>query len=387
MKLIQNASKNLKGKRVLVRADFNVLDKKGRIESDFRIKAVLPTIKFLIKNGARVVLASHAGRPNGKPVPEFSLKLIQKKLETFLKTKVAMAPDCIGPEVKKLITKTPIAILENLRFHTEEEKNQPRFAKALAENADWYVNDAFGVCHRANASVVAITRFLPSYAGFLLQAEIQALSLVRDKPEHPFVIIIGGAKASDKIPVIKNLAYKADKILIGGASATTFLKAHHYQVAQSLHEPAILRQARDILHGNSAKIVLPIDVVVAEKISKGYTRIRETSISDIHDHEEILDIGDYTIKRYLQYLKKAATIFWSGPLGNTDFDKFSQGTKIIAQNLAKLKGYAVVGGGETVAALEKYRISGKIGHVSTGGGAALEFLSGKNLPGIKALEN
>lgn len=387
-KKIQEAK--VSGKTVFLRVDFNVLDKKGRIESDFRIKSSLPTIKWLVKEKAKIIIAAHAGRPEGKVVPQFSLKKISVELEKLLKRKIILAPDCVGPKVQSLaqaLKPGQILMLENLRFHIEEEDNAPAFAKQLAALADIYINDAFGVSHRENASVSAITKFLPSYAGLLLQKEITSLSIVRDNPEQPLIVIIGGAKASDKIPVIKNLARHAHRILLGGAAASTFLKSHHYSIGQSLFEPEQVENARHLLHEFMEKIVLPLDVVVARSNAKGFDEkaVRETNIRDIHDNETVMDIGDYTYKTFVGYIKQAKTIFWAGPVGNTDYRRFSKGTIAIAKAISATKAYSVVGGGETIATLEKNKLLGKISHASTGGGAALEFLSGKELPGIKAL--
>ncbi len=386
---IQDAP-NLKGKVVLLRVDFNVLDKKGRIESDFRIKSSLPTIKLLVKKGAKVVIAAHAGRPDGKVVPTYSLKTVAARLSKMLKKKVPLAPDCVGPKVQALILKMKpgqILMLENLRFHKGEEENDTQFAMRLALLADVYVNDAFGVSHRANASVEAITRRLKSYAGLLMQKEIVALSKVRDNPDKPMVILIGGAKASDKIPVITSLIKHADKVLLGGAASNTFLKAHHYNIGVSLYEPEQVDNARKILHANLARIVMPKDVVVCQMEGDGYNfkTIRETSIDDVHEKEAVLDIADYTYKTFAGYIREASTIFWAGPLGHTDYVQFSHGTYEVAKALASSKAFTVVGGGETVAALEKFKLLGKMKHVSTGGGASLEFLSGKPLSGIEAL--
>ncbi|MBI3627011.1 phosphoglycerate kinase [Candidatus Uhrbacteria bacterium] len=386
-KTIQSC-RNLKGQRVLLRVDFNVLDTQGRIESDFRLKAAIPSIKFLVSKGARVILTSHAGRPHGKDDPKYSLNSIGHRLSGLLGKPVKFAPDCVGPKVKKMISGLKpgqILLLENLRFYKAEENNDSKFAGELAGLADIYVNDAFGVCHRANASVTAITKKIPSYAGLLLQKEIKFFEHLRTSPKKPFLLVIGGAKAADKLAVIKNLINQVDRVLVGGAVSNTFLKATGRKIGGSLYEPDMVKQAGQIYKKYGNKISLPIDVMLATRPSGHQKGGRLATIYKIKSDDAILDIGPKTQARYAKYLASAKTIFWAGPMGDFEVKNFAQGTLTIAQTLGKSKANTVVGGGETISAIENLGLLKKISHVSTGGGAALEFLAGWPMPGLKSL--
>jgi len=371
-------------KVVLVRADFNVPIKNGKILDDKRIKAVLPTIRYLIKNKARIVLMSHLGRPEGKINEDMRLRPVGERLEKLLGFKITILKDCIGEGAEKHINKLPagnIVLMENLRFYKEEEDNDERFAKKLAELGDLYINDAFGVSHRKNSSVHAITRFIPSCAGFLMQKEIDMLSRITKNPEHPFIAILGGAKVSDKIGVINNLLKKADKVLIGGAMMFTFLKAQDLEIGKSKVEADKVQLAEGLL--NSSKIMLPVDTIIAK--SPEDKKIKTVLVQDIPKDMIGLDIGPDTVKLFSMILKDAKTIFWNGPLGYFENKTFAKGTEDIAKIISKTKATTVIGGGETAAAVEKFK--SRITHISTGGGASLEFVEGKKLPGIKALED
>lgn len=381
---------DLRNKRVLLRVDFNVLDSKGRIESDFRLKAVVPTIQYLVSRKAKVILASHAGRPGGKVVPSLSLKPVARRMQVLLKRKVGFCPVAIGIKADKAVAGLKpgeILLLENLRFYKGEDNNSDDFAFDLSRLADVFVNDAFGVSHRENASVVAITKFLHGYAGLLLEKEIAALTKVRNSPRRPMVAIIGGAKVSDKLAVINNLINKVDTILVGGAASSTFFKSLGHNVAKSLYEPKLLDMARQLYKKYSDKIVLPLTVEVARVTSKGpdLKSVREITLGEIKASEAILDVGSKCLDQYWPYIAHAGTIFWAGTMGDTNYAKFSVGTLTTAAFLGKSKAYTMIGGGETVSAIEKLKLAHKISHISTGGGASLEFLAGKELPGVKAL--
>jgi len=382
---------DLKDKKILMRVDFNVpLDDKLNITDDIRIRATLPTIKYALENKAKkVILMSHLGRPDGKVVESLRLDPVAKRLEELLGEKVKKLNDCMGEEIKKEIeeSKERIILLENLRFHPEEEKNDPNFAKKLAELGDLFVNDAFGTCHRAHASTEGITHYLKSAAGFLLEKEIKYLGETLENPQRPFVVILGGAKVSDKIGVIENLLPKADAILIGGAMAYTFLKAKDIGIGNSKYEKDKLELAKNILEKAESlkkKFILPLDHLVAEKIEPT-AKTRYTKDNSIPDGWLGVDIGKKAIKEFKKILKTARTIVWNGPLGIFEIEPFSRGTKAIALYIAKLPAVTIVGGGDTASAVAKFKVDKKMTHVSTGGGASLEYMEGKALPGIKAL--
>lgn len=383
---------NVKGKKVIIRTDFNVpLDKSQKITDDRRIQESLPTIRYVLEKGAsKVILMSHLGRPDGKVTEEFRLTPVAARLQDLLGEKVLKLDECIGTDVKSKITasKERIVLLENLRFHKEEEKNVPEFAKQLSELADIYVNDAFGTAHRAHASTEGIAKYLPSVAGFLLEKEIQYLGQAVENPQMPFVVILGGAKVSDKITLVENLLNKANAILIGGGMAYTFLKSQGKNIGNSKLEAdkvdvakALLEKAKKM----NVEIELSSDFVIAESIEKPETA---KVSADIPDGWMGLDIGVETRKKFKKILSTAKTIVWNGPVGVFEVDAFAQGTKEIAEYLATLKGaITIVGGGDSAAAVSKFGVDDAMTHISTGGGASLEFLEGKELPGIKALND
>jgi 3-phosphoglycerate kinase len=383
----------LKGKRVLIRVDFNVpLDGK-QITDDTRIKAALPTINYVIEHGGKAILMSHLGRPEGKVAPELSLEPVARRLGDLLGKDVIMAPDCIGDQVKAMVSKMKegdVVLLENLRFHAEEEKNDQDFAGKLAELADVYVNDAFGAAHRAHASTAGVTKYVSqAAAGLLMQKEINYIGEAIENPERPFVAILGGAKVSDKIGVIENLMKKADAIIIGGAMAYTFLKAQGEQVGNSLVEDDKLDLAREILKKSQDKDVplyLPLDHVIGDRFAAdANTKIVERG--DIPDGWEGMDIGPATVEKYKGVLESARTIIWNGPVGVFEFDAFAKGSFAIAKVLAESDATTIIGGGDCVAAVQKSGYADKITHISTGGGASLELMEGKELPGIAALSD
>lgn len=383
----------LKGKRALIRVDFNVpLDGK-QITDDTRIKAVLPTVNFVIEHGGKVILMSHLGRPKGKVAPEFSLEPVAKRLVELLGKDVIMAPDCVGDEVKAIVSKMKegdIVLLENLRFHAEEEENDPDFAKKLAELADVYINDAFGAAHRAHASTAGLTKYVSqAAAGFLMQKEIEYISDAIENPRRPFVAILGGAKVSDKIGVIENIMKKADAIIIGGAMAYTFLKAQGMRVGNSLVEDDKLDLAKEILkksQDSHVPLYLPIDHVIADKFAAD-ANVRIVKRGGIPDGWEGMDIGPATVEKYKGVLEGAKTIIWNGPVGVFEFDAFAKGSFAIAKILAESDATTIIGGGDCVAAVQKSGYADKITHISTGGGASLELMEGRELPGIAALSD
>ena len=386
---------DLKGKKVIVRVDFNVpLDEKANITDDRRIRAALPTIEYALNQGAsKVILMSHLGRPKGSGFEaEFSLKPVALHLEKLLKEKLLFLNDCVGPAVKDAIAtasaaKERVVLLENLRFHKEEEKNDPNFAKELASLADVYVNDAFGTAHRAHASTAGITAYLPSVAGFLIEKELQYLGQAIDHPKRPLVVILGGAKVSDKIQLIKNLIPKADSIIIGGGMAYTFLKAQGIAIGNSKLEKDKVDMAKELMEQAKkagVELALTTDFVITQSFTSDDCRVSDT----IPDGWESLDIGPKTRAKYKEILSKAKTVIWNGPLGVFERAAYEQGTRDIAGYLASLKDATViVGGGDSAAAVAKFGLEDKMTHISTGGGASLEFLEGKTLPGIAALND
>jgi len=384
----------VKGKRVLVRVDFNVpLDKKtGEITDDKRIKETLPTIKFLIGRNAKVILCSHLGRPDGKVVESLKMDKIAHRLGQLLNKKVNKLNDCVGDYVKGEIMKMrngDVILLENLRFHPEEEENDEEFSRQLADLAELYVNDAFGTCHRAHSSTYGAVQYLKSAAGLLVEKELKIMGKAMENPERPLIGILGGAKLgdekfSDKINIIDNLLLKVDKVLLGGAIIFTFFKAQGKNVGASKMQAQFIDMAKKLLKNN--KIVLPVDVAVADKFDAN-ANSKIVDVNNIPDGWMGLDIGPKTISMYKEILKGARTVIWSGPMGVFEFDKFSNGTKEIAKFLATLKATTIIGGGDSAAAVEKFGCASKLTHVSTGGGASLEFFEGKKLPGIEALEN
>lgn len=377
------------GKRVVVRCDFNVpLDSEQKITDDTRIRAALPTIEHIRGQGGRVVLLSHLGRPKGKVAPKYSLKPVQEKLSLLLQCPVGFAGDCIGPLAESAVSALQdgdVVLLENLRFHAEEEDNDPAFARSLASHGEIFVSDAFGTAHRAHASTVGIADTLPAYSGLLLEKEITYLSKITGAPERPLVAIMGGAKVSDKILVIENLLDKVDVLLIGGGMAYTFLRAQGLEIGHSLCEHDRLDTANDIFAKAQAlgkRIVLPVDTVVAGEIAPG-AATETVTIDRIPEDKMGLDIGPATVKLFNAELAAAGTVLWNGPMGVFETSPFDAGTRAIAETLAGLRAITVVGGGDSVAAIEQMGAAEKVSHVSTGGGACLEFLEGRVLPGIE----
>ena len=386
-------SLQVRGKKVIVRVDFNVpMDQKGQISDDARIQKTLPTLRYLIDQGARTILISHLGRPKGKKDAQFSLKPVAQKLTKLLKRNVKFIPDCIGATAKKGtedLKNGEVVLLENLRFYPEEEKNDKTFSKALASLGDLYVDDAFGAAHRAHASTVGIAEFLPAACGFLMAKEIESFDRVLKNPERPFTAILGGAKVLDKIKVIENLMSKVDYLLIGGAMAYTFLKARGYKIGNSRFDLEGFETAKQILEkAKQVKIqfILPLDHVIADNVTdKARVDISEI---DIPEGWMGVDIGPKTIERFQTVLQKSKTIVWNGPLGVFEIKAFANGTRQIAECLANLKNVTtVIGGGETAAAVAQLGLEDRMTHVSTGGGASLEYLEGRTLPGIEAIMN
>ena len=379
------------GKKVFIRVDYNVpMDKAGNITEDTRIRATLPTLNYLLEKNAAIIIASHLGRPKGAVVPEFSLKPVAERLSTLIGKEVIVAPDCVGSEVEALakdLKPGQILLLENLRYHKAEEKNDPEFSRQLASLADVAVNDAFGVSHRAHASVEGITKYLPAVAGLLMEKEIQFVGQTVANPTHPFVAIIGGAKVSDKIGVIENLLSKVDTLIIGGGMANTFLAAQGYNIGKSLLEADKVELAKSLIataKERGVNLLLPTDVVIADKFAADAQK-KAVAVDQIDSEWMALDIGPNTAEGYAKALETAKTVVWNGPMGVFEMDAFANGTETVAKAVAASSAISIVGGGDSIAALEKVGLSNKITHISTGGGASLEFLEGKVLPGIAAL--
>lgn len=383
----------VQGKRVFVRVDFNVpMDDKQNITDDTRIRAALPTINYLVENGAKVILASHLGRPKGKVSQKYSLAPVAKRLSELLGKEVLMAKDCVGNEVKTQVEglkDSQVLLLENVRFYEEEEKNDSDFARKLATMAELYVNDAFGTAHRAHASTEGIARYIPAYAGFLMKKEVDIMGKALENPARPFIAIIGGAKVSDKIAVIENLLQKVDTLIIGGGMANTFLKAQGYEIGKSLVEDDKVSLAQKMLNmaqTSDVSLLLPSDVVVAKEFSASAPS-RTIDVSKLEADDLALDIGPDSAAKFAKAILSAKTVIWNGPMGVFEMDAFAQGTEKIAQAMAECQGTTIVGGGDSVAAVEKMGVAEKLTHISTGGGASLEFLEGKVLPGVAALKD
>lgn len=380
---------DVKNKHALVRVDFNVPIKDGKVGDDTRIVAALPTIKYLLDQNAAVILCSHLGRPKGQPDPKYSLLPVAKYLEDLIKTPVAFSNDCIGAETKKAAEELQpgnVLVLENTRFHAEEKDNDPEFAKELASLADIFVNDAFGSSHRAHASTEGVAQYLPAVAGFLLEKEIEYLGNAVSDPKRPFVAILGGAKVSDKINVIKYLANHADQILIGGGMANTFFLAQGYPMGDSLVEAEVVDLAKELIKSAGAKLRLPVDAVIADKFEED-ADYKNIQMGPIEDGWRILDIGEETVENYKKVIMEAGTVVWNGPMGVFEFPNFAKGTFAIAKAVSESDAVSIIGGGESVAAIKQSGLSDKITHISTGGGASLEMLEGKTLPGLAILDD
>jgi phosphoglycerate kinase len=378
---------DLKGKRVLLRVDFNVPMQDGKVTDDKRIKASLPTINYILEQGASLILMSHLGRPKGGPDPEFSLRPAADVLSSHLGVPVKMASDTVGPEVEKMAKELKpgeVLMLENTRFHKGEEKNDLELAKQMAALADVYVNDAFGSAHRAHASTEGVAQFLPAVSGFLMEQELEYLGRAVQNPEHPFVAILGGAKISDKIDVVETLLSKADKLIIGGGMANTFLAAQGINMQDSLVEEAAVDTAKSILEKAGDKLILPVDAVIADKFAPD-ANTQGIDVEGIPPGWRMLDVGPKTLELYKKALEGARLIVWNGPVGVFEMPKFAEGTFALAKMLADSGATTVIGGGDSASAVKKAGVAKQMTHVSTGGGASLEFLEGKELPGVAAL--
>ena len=379
---------DVSGKRVFVRVDFNVPLDGNRIADDTRIRAALPTIRYLIDHDARVILCSHLGRPKGKPVDEFRLAPVANRLHELLGRPVTIASDVVGTDAQSAagqLRDGDVLLIENVRFEPGEEKNDPDFAEKLASLADLYVNDAFGAAHRAHASTAGIAALLPAYAGFLMEAEIRALGRLLDAPDRPFVAILGGAKVSDKLSVIEHLIPRVDRLLIGGGMANTFLLGLGQEIGTSLAEPGLANNAKSIVElakERNVELLLPVDVVVAtDRDGEPHS----TSAEDVGEDRAIFDIGPATRRAFSDSISTARTVFWNGPMGMFEIENFAVGTRAVAEAVANAEAFTVVGGGDSVAAIEQMGVADRISHISTGGGASLEFVEGRELPGIAAL--
>ncbi|MBN1978861.1 MAG: phosphoglycerate kinase [Anaerolineae bacterium] len=378
---------NVRGKRVLVRVDFNVPLKDGAITDDIRIRAALPTINYLLEKGAALILCSHLGRAKGKVVPELKMDPVATRLSELLGRPVKKMDDCIGPVVEDAaaaLQPGEVILLENTRFHAEETANDPGFAKQVAGLADIFVNDAFGAAHRAHATTVGVADYLPAVAGFLMEKELEFLGKATSDPEHPYVAILGGAKISDKIGVIESLLSKCDRLLIGGGMANTFFKAMGFEVGDSLVEDDAVATAKTLLEKAGSQLVLPVDAVVADAFDNE-ANAKVVAPNEVTPGWRILDIGPKTVQTFESALGGAKTVIWNGPMGVFEMPNFAKGTFAVAETLAKLDAITVIGGGDSAAAVKQAGLAEKMSHVSTGGGASLEFLEGKTLPGVAAL--
>ena len=385
---------NVQGKRVLVRVDYNVpLTPEGTVADDKRIVAALPTVKYLLEHGARVILCSHLGRPKGTVKPEFSLKPVVARLKELLPgVKIDFASDCIGEEAKEkamALQDGQILLLENLRFHKEEEKHDPAFAKELASLAEIYVSDAFGTVHRAHASTAGVAAYLPAVAGFLIGKELSIMGQALENPQRPFVAILGGAKVADKIGVIKNLLQKCDSLIIGGGMAYTFFAAQGYGIGDSLLDKDSIGLAKDLMaeaESRGVKLLLPVDTVVAKEFAADAEH-KTVKVNEIPDGWQGLDIGEESRKLFAGVIESAKTVIWNGPMGVFEFPAFAKGTAAVAEACAQCQGTTIIGGGDSASAVKKLGYADKMTHISTGGGASLEFLEGKVLPGVAALND
>ena len=383
---------DVSGKRVLVRVDFNVpLDEKtGKITDDSRIRATLPTLRYLIKQGARGILISHLGRPKGKVIDELRLTVVAQRLSQILGQQVGVATDCIGLEVEKSVESLGsggVLLLENLRFHSDEETGSASFARALARLGDVFVNDAFGTSHRAHASIAGIAHYLPAVAGLLLEKEIKILGGILENPAHPFASLLGGAKVSDKVGMLENIMSKVDSLLIGGGMAATFLKAKSYEIGQSLIEVDRLGTAVELIEKatrNGVRLLLPVDVVIADETNTE-AEVEIVPVENIPKDKKIVDIGPQTIRNFSIELQSCKTVFWNGPVGIYEMPQFAEGTQAMARLLANLEATTIIGGGSTAEVINEMGLADKLTFVSTGGGASLRFLSGETLPGVETL--
>jgi len=380
---------DIKGKRVLMRVDFNVPMQDGKVTDDKRIRASLPTIEYVLDQGASLILMSHLGRPKGTPNPAFSLKPASETLAGLLGRPVQMAPDCIGSEVERLaevLKPGEVLLLENTRFHAGEEKNDPELAKAMAVLGDVYVNDAFGSAHRAHASTEGVAHILPAVSGFLMEKELEYLGRATANPDHPYIAILGGAKISDKIAVVENLLKRCDKLIVGGGMANTFLAAKGFNMQDSLVEEGSVETARAIVSKAGEKLLLPVDAVVADKF-EAEAASQTVDVDKVPAGWRIMDIGPKSVEAFKQALMGARLIVWNGPMGVFEMPKFAEGTFAIARLLAESGATTVIGGGDSASAVKKAGVAKQMTHVSTGGGASLEFLEGKELPGVAALQD
>jgi phosphoglycerate kinase len=377
------------GRKILVRVDFNVPLQNGKVTDGTRIRAALPTIQYLLKEGAAVILCSHLGRPKGQMLPELSLRPVAEKLSQLLGRPVAFVDDCVGDKVKKAVDNLAfgdVLLLENTRFHPEETKNDPDFAAELASLAEIYVNDAFGTAHRAHASSEGVAHHIPAVAGFLMEKELTFLGKTLSDPEHPFVAILGGAKVSDKIGVVRSLLERADTLLVGGGMANTFLRAQGLNMGDSLVEEDSLQVASEILRQAGNRVLLPTDAVIADAFSDDANH-QIVPVNKVPDGWRILDIGPETVQKFSDVLEDAHLVVWNGPMGVFEFEPFAKGTYAIAQAIADSNAVSIIGGGDSAAAINNAGLTDRITHVSTGGGASLEFLEGKELPGVIVLED